>query len=49
MYVPLSVTAMAKEYQFNWRTKVPEALLKGAYFDRYDDVRHWNLRQFRHC
>lgn len=30
---------MAKEYQFNWRTKVPDALLKGAYFDRYDDVR----------
>uniref|UniRef100_A0A914X3R7 Phosphoinositide phospholipase C n=1 Tax=Plectus sambesii TaxID=2011161 RepID=A0A914X3R7_9BILA len=28
---------MAKEYQFNWRTKVPEALLKGAYFDRYED------------
>jgi hypothetical protein len=29
---------MAKEYQFSWRSAVPEALLKGAYFDRYEEV-----------
>uniref|UniRef100_A0A914DIC6 Phosphoinositide phospholipase C n=1 Tax=Acrobeloides nanus TaxID=290746 RepID=A0A914DIC6_9BILA len=28
---------MAKEYQFNWRPQIPEILLKGDVFDRYDD------------
>ncbi|VDM47311.1 unnamed protein product [Toxocara canis] len=29
--------AMAKEYQFNWRSNIPDTLLQGSYFDRYDD------------
>ncbi|CAD5231893.1 unnamed protein product [Bursaphelenchus xylophilus] len=28
---------MAKEYQFNWRSKIPEQLLEGDVFDRFDD------------
>ena len=29
---------MAKEYQFSWKCKIPEQLLQGDVFDRYDDV-----------
>lgn len=28
---------MAKEYQFSWRPKVPDKLLEGDCFDRFDD------------
>ncbi|KAI6189843.1 Phosphoinositide phospholipase C [Aphelenchoides bicaudatus] len=28
---------MAKEYQFNWRPKIPDQLIQGDVFDRYDD------------
>lgn len=28
---------MAKQYDFNWRREVPEALMNGALFDRYDE------------
>lgn len=30
---------MAKAYEFNWRPSVPDRLLKGDYFDRWDEVR----------
>jgi hypothetical protein len=29
---------MAKSYEFNWRPTVPERLLKGDLFDRWDEV-----------
>uniref|UniRef100_A0A0R3RV04 1-phosphatidylinositol 4,5-bisphosphate phosphodiesterase n=1 Tax=Elaeophora elaphi TaxID=1147741 RepID=A0A0R3RV04_9BILA len=28
---------MAKEYQFSWKPNIPDALLKGYEFDKYDD------------
>ncbi|TKR88474.1 hypothetical protein L596_012710 [Steinernema carpocapsae] len=28
---------MAKEFQFNWRSAIPDTLVKGTIFDRYDD------------
>lgn len=30
---------MAKDYQFKWRANLPELLLNGDVFDRYDDVK----------
>jgi hypothetical protein len=29
---------MAKAYEFNWRPTVPDRLLKGDFFDRWDEV-----------
>ena len=29
---------MAKAYEFNWKPQVPERLLKGDLFDRWDEV-----------
>ncbi|MCP9264716.1 Phosphoinositide phospholipase C [Dirofilaria immitis] len=34
---------MAKEYQFSWKPNIPDALLKGYEFDKYDDV--WEARR----
>ncbi len=30
---------MAKEYQFNWHIHVADALIEGANFDRWDEVK----------
>jgi hypothetical protein len=37
---------MAKEYQYNWRMKIPDQLLQGDIFDRYDDVSFWLRLKF---
>ena len=29
---------MAKSFEFNWRPSVPDRLLKGDCFDRWDEV-----------
>ena len=33
---------MAKVTEFQWQIPVPEVLLKGAVFDRWDEVSPWN-------
>ena len=34
---------MSKYYEFNWRPNVPERLLKGDFFDRWDEVKFFKM------
>ena len=38
---------MAKPYEFNWRPNVPDRLLKGEPFDRWEEVGFWLIEKLK--